>query len=265
MMHSLITAIADLEVGPDYLTDGTEPPLSQCIEVGEWRPLALTMYFRDSDGVPLAQSAATLTVDVLTVRAGRALAYSPSGPFVLTDRASVVLSSVAPGSVFVRVRAFSGVPSEADDLVIDVEELPLELSALRPAVTEVKTFEREVSISGLAGATTSYLLTGAPTNYLALGAYLVIVGTPTSSDVGTDGLYCSVGTAGQHVIYGDGAYGVAILGSSGKVSLGPAPGFRASEALRLWLTARLSPDSDGDLADITDLASIKFVLRYLET
>lgn len=261
-----IIPIAALEVDPDYLSNGTQPSLSQCVELGEWRPLALTLYFRDGDGLPLAQSDATLTVDVLTVRAGRSLAYSPAGPFVLSDRASVVVPSVAPGSAFVRVRAFSDIPGEAHDLVIDIDELPIELAALqRTAVTEVKTFEREVLISGLTGATTSYLLTGAPTNYIALGAYLVIVGTPTSADVGTDGLYCSVGTSGQHVIYGDGAYGVAILGSSGKVSLGPAPGFRASEALRLWLTARLSPDGDGDLAHITDLASIKFVLKYIET
>jgi hypothetical protein len=267
-----IIPIADLAVDPDHLTDGTEPPLSQCIEVGEWRPLALFLYFRDDTGQPLAKSAATLTVDVLTVRAGQALVYSPAGPFILADRASVVVTNVAPGSAFVRVRAYSGsyIPGEAVDLVIDVDELPLEMAALqRPAVieSEVKTYECEVLIADMTGASASFPLTGAPTNYIALGAYVEIVGDPASSAPSqTDGLFCSAGTTGEHVIFGDvDAYGVDILGASGKVSLGPAPGFRPSEALRLWLTARLSPDSDGELSHITDLASIKFVLRYLET
>ncbi|MBL9102177.1 MAG: hypothetical protein JNL82_14530 [Myxococcales bacterium] len=120
-MRRIITSLA---VDPDYLALGSVPSLDDCVEVGGWRPCSLTLLLLDAQGQFLAQSEAVLNVELITVRG--MLATVNGGPYELADRVGVLASSVAPGSLFVRVRSYSGVPAEAATIVINVEQLPIE-------------------------------------------------------------------------------------------------------------------------------------------
>ena len=54
-----------------------------------------------------------------------------------------------------------------------------------------------------------------------------------------------------------------VMGQTGEVGFGSAPGFRGADVLKMFFHARLSPGTDGGLTHIEGLTAITFVLWYL--
>lgn len=125
-----------------------------------------------------------------------------------------------------------------------------------------KTYTIRVPFEGLTGALDSVVLTAPPTNYIPLGSYLEIEGTAAPTDPDTDSLLVRVGTDGVQNIFG-GAGSTEVMGATGRVGFGTAPGFRGSETLKMFFNARLAPDTDGDLAHVDGITAVTWVLRYL--
>lgn len=116
-----------------------------------------------------------------------------------------------------------------------------------------------VATSGLTGTSTvSFDLTGEPTNYIPVAAYILITGTPTGDTEAVDTLTCTVGPTGTPTLYSIGN----IFDQTSRVKASE-PGPRANDALKLFLTAKLT-DSAANLNLITGLTSIRFVLHYLD-
>ena len=123
-------------------------------------------------------------------------------------------------------------------------------------------YSTRVPFEGLTGALDSVVLPSPPQRYIPLGCYLEIEGTAAPTDPDTDSLLVRVGTDALPNLFG-GASSTEVMGQTGEVGFGSAPGFRGADVLKMFLHARLSPDTDGDLTHIEGITAITFVLWYL--
>ncbi len=151
-MRRTITAI---QADPDYLGLDTPPPLSQCVEIGGWQPVALTLYLFDGNGAALLASADEVEVDLLVTRAGLPLSAVAGGPFTLVDRTPRVVYNAQPGSLFVRLRSTAGLSGSVGVATVEVDQVPLEADIAQKLLTAQQATVDALAAASAASVTAS--------------------------------------------------------------------------------------------------------------